>query len=149
VTYRDGSFNQRFGAMGDQAEEAFDKVFPQHHKLGLNRPPFSMKGMPATLRYTPDRLTSKGFTEVMGVGADQTLKIKHEKLEALDVWQKLGVVYFFVYDSHNDRWWHAAMHDWNRVLALHATEGAFKEGKTYRALHTDHFPVDAEPMPDV
>ena len=45
MTFHEQSFEARLGAMGDTAEGVFDIVYPKHHKLGLNRPPFNVAGM--------------------------------------------------------------------------------------------------------
>jgi len=142
------SFAARFGTMGDPAEAAFDMVHPKNHALGLNRPPFSMSRMAAPLRYTPDRLTNEMFVECMGIGGDGTLKIKDEKVEALKVWEHVGPVALFVYDSKKVEWYLALMSDWQEALDQHGKPATYPEGKTYRRLHRKHFPTDPTAMPD-
>lgn len=146
MSFHEQSFQSRFGTMGDQAEAAFDQVFPKNHKLGLNRPPFSMSGMLLEMRYVPDRITRDAFVEVMGIGTDQTLKLKIEKFDALFAWKSIGPVDLFVYDSKHDRWWLAPITDWFRAVLLHGTLDQFHDGKEYAALHADHFPSLPTPL---
>lgn len=97
--------------MGDIAEGVFDHVYNgRAHELGLNRywqngDRLYMNKMTAAMRYAPDRMTIDALIEVMGVGHDQTLKIKLEKLDALTKWEEVGPVRLFVYDSKNHRYW--------------------------------------------
>lgn len=141
MSFHEQSFHTRLGTMGDTAEAVFDHLFPQSHKLGLNRPPFSMAGMLLEMRYVPDRMTREAFVEVMGIGGDQTLKLKLEKFDALFCWKALGPVDLFVYDQANERWWMAPITDWFRAALLHGTLGEFHDGKEFAALHADHFPT--------
>lgn len=143
------SWGARFGAMGDQAEGIFDLVYPKHHALGLNRPPFGVGGMDRNMRYTPDRMTRKAFHEVMGIGRAQTLKIKTEKLAALEDWSKLGPTELFVYDSKNHRYWEAAVEQWDQAAEQHGNLKAFPEGKKYFELAANHFPSQPKDAPNV
>lgn len=149
MPFHEQSFSSRFGTMGDPAEAAFDAVWPKNHNLGLNRPPFSMARMPATMRYTPDKMTNKAFVECMGIGRDGTLKIKDEKVSAMWEWQKLGPVELFVYDSSKQQYWQVRIGDWVTQLKAHGQPDTFPEGKTYKRLHRDNFPTEPQDMPDV
>lgn len=140
------SFQNRFQAMGDEAEGAFDEVFPKNHKLGLNRPPFTMTKMTVEMRYTPDRMDATAFVEVMGVGRDRLLKMKTEKFDALFTWTMLGPVDLFVWDSHKRNWYRAPIKQWFLAAAGHGSVGSFDEGKQYIALHVDDFPVAPTPL---
>jgi len=146
--YNKQIFDARYAYLGDTAEEAFDRVHPKHHKLGLNRPNFGLKGVDANIRYTPDRLLPSGFVEVMAIGHDNTLKIKHEKVAALKAWAKLANTELFVYHKPKNLYWQAPMSSWTRRLNLHGTDEAFNDGKTYIALHTDKFPGEPQEVPD-
>jgi len=142
--YNSQTFDKRFGYLGDTAEAAFDRVYPKHHQLGLNRPPFSMRGMDPVLRYTPDRMLSTGLVEVMAIGHDNTLKIKHEKVDALKMWAKIASVDLFVYHKPKNLYWQAPLTKWVRRLGAHGVESEFDDGKTYIGLNAEHFP--AEPI---
>lgn len=99
------TWNNRFQQMGDEAEGIFEAT----HKLGwvrtgLNRPPLAMHLIAVNVRYMPDYLTSRCWVEVQGCGRDKVIRIKLEKLEALDAWLKLGQpVEFFFWDTTNKR----------------------------------------------
>lgn len=142
-------FSTRFAAMGDQAEAIHDLIHPKHHELGLNRPPFGMSGMSATMRYTPDRMRRDAFVEVMGFGRGQALKVKHEKFEALQAWATIGPVELFIYDSHNHRYWEGPLDAW--VWAFQDAEvGEYPDnGKTFLKLPADKFPFQPVDVPDV
>jgi hypothetical protein len=140
MSFHTQNFQTRFGTMGDTAEAVFDLLFPANHPLGLCRPPFNVSGMPAPMRYAPDRMTRSAFVEIMGIGRDQTLKMKVEKLDALSAWRALGPVELFVFDSANRRYWCRALRDWDQAFDDHGTEGMFPEGKEYVGLHSDWFP---------
>ena len=142
------SFDKRFGYLGDTAEAAFDRVYPKHHKLGLNRPPFSMRGMDTVMRYTPDRMIHSATVEVMAIGHDNTLKLKHEKLDALREWAKIMPVDLFVYHKPKNVYWQAPIKQWSYRLSHHGTDSQFDDGKTYVALHTDNFPSQPFEVPD-
>jgi len=148
MAFHEAHFNNRFKTMGDPAEQLFDTIYPKHHKLGLNRPPFFMGGMPLALRYTPDRLLRDRTVECMGVGRDRKLKLKHEKLLALQTWMLLGPVSLFVNDSYKRQWYEADLTEWEEQIAAHAEHGTFtNDGKTYHALHVDHFPTAPKDYP--
>lgn len=147
MSFSKQSFNRRFATMGDPAEAAFDLVYPKHHKLGLNRPPFYMGGMTQAMRYTPDRMLRDRFVECMGIGRDRTLKIKDEKIEALQDWLRLGAVSLFVYDQSTDTYYEAPIDDWVSNLRAYASDDTFPEGKTYKALRSDRFPTTPTPLP--
>jgi hypothetical protein len=147
MSFHQQAWSARFGAMGDEAEAVFDAVYPKHHKLGLNRPPFSVAGMKLGMRYTPDRMLRDRFVEVMGCGNDQTLKVKDEKLEALAMWELFGSVHLFVYDSCNKRYWEAPLGEWREQASAHGVKGAFPEGKTFVGLHAEHYPSEPKAAP--
>jgi hypothetical protein len=153
VNFHRQSFAARHNTMGDVAELIYDTVYDgQAHPLGLNR--YWMNGKRLTLtamtdamRYTPDRMSADGYVEVMGCGRDQLLKLKTEKLKALQQWAALGPVNLFVYDSKNHRYWEAPLEQWDEAIADHADLGTFPEGKTYWSLHTRHFPSTPKEAP--
>jgi len=141
MSFHKADFATRFQTMGDPAESAYDQVYPKSHKLGLNRPGFSMRGMTAAQRYTPDRMFRDRFVECMGCGRDDTLKIKDEKIEALKQWRMLGPVYLFVWSSKRSLYWEEPLEDWLIALAEHGVPGEFtNDSKTFRGLNVSHFP---------
>lgn len=142
VTFHTRDWNQRFQAMGDQAEHIFEEVWPRGYtRTGLNRPPIQLHRLSLRTRYTPDYLTSYGYVEVQGFGRDRRLKIKHEKLSALNQWAGDDKVMFFLYDATTDTW---ATVDLDVMIAAcdqHGEIGAYPEGKTFVAVHADHIPT--------
>lgn len=149
MSFHQQSFTQRFGTMGDPAEAAFDLVYPKHHKLGLNRPPFYMGGMPAPMRYTPDRMLRDRFVECMGIGRDGLLKLKDEKLDALYEWRAIGPVHLFVYNSHTNCYYEAPLADWVSQLHFYGTPRTFEnDAKAYTELAAAHFPTEPQPLPE-
>lgn len=142
------SFTKRFATMGDPAEAVFDLVHPRHHKLGLNRPNFNMLNMPVTMRQMPDRMLRDRIVECMGVGRDRLLKLKVDKEQALVVWEIIGPVWLFVYDSHKGVYYEAPLADWVRQFNAYGSDDMFEnDGKRYTALHVKHFPTDPKPVP--
>lgn len=143
------SFQQRFGQMGDLAESMFDKVYPKHHKLGLERPPFFMGGMPQSMRCTPDRMLRDRMVECMGVGRDRKLKVKADKLEGLAPWPAVGPVHLFVYDSWRHEYYEAPLADWVRQLDSYGIARTFEnDGKAYTELDVANFPTLPRPIPE-
>jgi len=136
--------------MGDPAEEAFDTLNPKNHKLGLNRPPLNVAQLPRLIRYTPDRLAQDRYVECMGVGADQTLKLKTEKALTLIVWDDVHPTDLFVFDSKRKRAWQASIWEWIEQCIEHASTDHFPDNKKqYWKLHAEHFPSDPISVPDV
>ena len=120
--------------MGDIAERKFEEESAvKWVRYGLCRPPINMAMLPPQLRYTPDYLTAQGLIEVQGLGQDQTLKVKHDKLEALRWWNRVHPVFMFVYDSHKDRYSMLSLKDLAKRCRLSETE-QFPEGKSYFAI---------------
>jgi hypothetical protein len=145
MTFHQQPFVARLAQMGDEAETAFDELNPNHHKLGINRPPMNVAAMNPIARYTPDRMLYDRLVECMGIGKDATLKLKVEKLDALFAWTWISPVDLFVHDSHQRRWWQAPLKDWFVACQQHAQRNTFPEGKEYYALRADHFPTEPSP----
>lgn len=102
--FKDAPWGQRLALMGDQAEKMFEDIYPKGKaRYGLRRPPIRVDKLPARIRYTPDYLTSDHLYEVMGVGEDQTLKIKVAKLMTLRLWDGDMPTRLWLWDSHNER----------------------------------------------
>lgn len=129
--FKDRAFEHRFKLMGDLAEQAFETSWKKGFvRYGLNRPPLKMASLPLEIRHTPDYLTSSHLVEVQGIGKDQKLKLKLDKWKALDWWNKVHPLLFFVYDSFNDR---VIMLEWEALTKLckDAKISKFPEGKEY------------------
>lgn len=144
MSFADKPFGVRIQTMGDIAERQFEDESPvKWVRYGLCRPPINMAALPPQLRYTPDYLTSQGLVEVQGIGKDQTLKVKHEKLEALKWWSKVHPVYFYVFDSHNERSHIFTLKDLKKRCDMSETEH-FPEGKAYFAIKSSLIWENAE-----
>lgn len=126
--------------MGDEAEGVFEETSKRGFvRSGLDRPPISMSMLPPMVRYTPDYLTSAGYVEVQGVGRDQVIKLKHDKLQALLAWADIFACDLFVWDRPNTR---ITQFDITEFPVELCDIGEFKEGKTYLALHADDVPSE-------
>ena len=149
MSFHQHSFQRRFATMGDIAERKFEELHPHAHRLGLNRPKFFMGGMPLAMRQTPDFMLRDRIVECMGVGRDRKLKLKTDKVEALQTWQHIGPVTLFVYDSHCDEWYEAGVKEWVEQVRLHGIARTFEnDGKSFIELNVKHFPTDPQPFPD-
>jgi hypothetical protein len=137
------NFAERFEIMGDTAEAVFDKVYPKSHELGLNRPPFTMSKMTPQMRATPDRMTATHIVEVMGMGRDGRLKLKNDKMNSLNIWEAIGPVNLFVYDSSQRVYYEASIGDWIRAAVTHGSQRVFEnDGNPYYELESIFFPTD-------
>ncbi len=149
MTFHKQGFNQRFATMGDPAEEAFVRANPKHHRLGLNRPPFSMGGMSPLMRYAPDFMVRDRMVEVMGIatGGQGTLKLKQEKLDALIKWEQIGPVTLWVWDQSKDECWEAPILKWGAACIANGQQNRFPDNdKLYWELPHILFPCDPQPV---
>lgn len=142
MSFKDRDFTYRLGAMGDQAEGAFeDWCAERDHKYirwGLDRPPLNLRLIPTRLRYAPDYLTSKTFVECQGFGADQVFKLKLEKHGALHWWSGLHPVDLWVLDSHHLRACLLTLTQFDNLLGANGADlRSFPEGKSYFAVNGD------------
>lgn len=101
--FRTKTWEQREQTLGDPAEKAFEH-WSEHNQLkyaryGLLRPDLDLRFVPAQIRYTPDYVTEYGFVEVQGCGSDGLLKFKHDKLEALQWWDRIHPVTFWLWQN--------------------------------------------------
>lgn len=148
MSFKDRSWEHRFQAMGDEAESKFEEYAENTLRLGfvrygLARPPIQMHKLPKRLCYTPDYLMSTKLVEVQGVGRDQKVKLKHDKLNSLRWWndfvrEGFDGVHLFIWDSHKQRMcmFHLSLLD--RLLADGKGElGSFPEGKPYISWDAD------------
>jgi len=138
------SWTSRYATMGDTAETAFATLYPHAHRLGINRPAFSVASLPRYYRHTPDYLLPSGTYEVMGVSSRSkgaTLKIKFEKLDSLKVWELLGPGHLWVWDSHKKRYWCSPVGDWVHACGHYGSVAYFPDNnKPYWDLPIEHFP---------
>lgn len=106
MTFKDGTWSERYATMGDPAESVFERVYEgRYHRFGINRPPFTVRHVPEFVLYAPDYLTATHFVEVKGVGRDHTLKIKDKQLAALYHWdEQVFPVDIFIWDSYKCRY---------------------------------------------
>jgi hypothetical protein len=89
------------------------------------------------------------LVECMGIGRDRKLKIKTEKIAALDEWKSIGPVTLFVFDQHKDVWYEATLEAWVDACHAHGKARTFEnDGKAYLELDVKHFPSDPRPVPE-
>lgn len=143
-SFKDAGWARRYASMGDEAEAVFEAVYPQGWvRFGLDRPPLRMYDLPAKIRYCPDYLTSKGFVEVQGLGRDRTVKVKHDKLDAMEQWHEEFRCDLFLWDRTKERFGFVRLTDLQDAIAAgKATTEHFPEGKAYFAFNVDDAPVD-------
>lgn len=144
MSFAEKPFGVRIQTMGDIAERKFEEESAvKWVRYGLCRPAINMSALPPELRYTPDYLTAQGLVEVQGLGRDQILKVKHEKLEALVWWSKIHPVYMFVYDSHKDRSFMVDLTGLRKRCKI-SNSDEFPEGKPYYAIESSLIWEDVE-----
>ena len=149
MTFASQSWTKRYEAMGDQAEAKWEEVcheyvglgpdgIPCSVRAGLSRPPFNPKSLPTSVRYTPDYVTPIGWVECQGVGRDQVLKVKVEKMMDMFARSRDFPVHLFVWDSQKKR---HAMLTTDRLFQLidggKAPLGYFPEPKAYFGFRCD------------
>lgn len=141
MSFHAQSWDTRFKAMGDEAEGMFEQVWPRGWaRTGLNRPPIQLHRLSLRTRYTPDYLTSYGYVEVQGFGRDRRLKLKHEKLSALNQWAADDKVMFFLWDSVERQWCTVDLDVLIAAADEHGKVGIYPEGKTYVSVHVADIP---------
>lgn len=154
MSFKDGGWAQRFGALGDEAEGVFEGVCADvldlnFVRIGLSRPPLQVHKLPARERYRPDYLMSSKYVEVQGLGRDQKVKMKWDKLMSLHFWDSIYPVEMFLWDSHHRRWCFVNLAQFDALLASHGKLGMFQEGKSYIELGADHVFEAAEQVGEV
>jgi hypothetical protein len=98
-------FADRWVHMGSTAERSVEEAHEgKVVRFGLDRPPFSLRYLPAELRGAPDYLGGKAFYEACGVGRDQMVKIKVYKHNTQMWWNDIFPVFYHIFDSANKRW---------------------------------------------
>lgn len=144
MSFKDGNFRQRFGAMGDEAEAVFEATYPRAWtRYGLNRPAIQLKDVPPFIRFTPDYLTSHGAVEVQGFGNDQLAKFKVVKLDALVEWDEIFPVTFFLYDKTNQRYGYSPLYSiLSTIQEGNGDLRTFPEGTPYWALPAEGLGIE-------
>lgn len=137
--------------MGDQSEAAFEQLWPNHHRSGINRPPLNVAQLSIKDRNTPDYLTNGGYVECMGIGGrSPSLKLKVEKAVALCLWDHSTNTDLFVWDSSRKRWWRSHIWTWIDACVMHAVVKQFPDNqKPYWELKPTDFPTDPTPMQEI
>lgn len=143
MAFNESSWSARFGKMGDEAEGMFARLFPNHHRSGLDRPPLNVAQLSLKDRNTPDYLTNDGYVECMGIGGKKpSLKLKCDKAVALCMWDGDTPTDLFVWDSTRKRWWRAHIWDWVNACVRHGIVKTFHDNdKPYWELAPEHFPT--------
>lgn len=141
VKYRDRPFAQRFGVLGDYAENVYEKVSPLGPtcRHGWRRPSVSMRYMSNELKNKPDYYASTGvLVEVMGLGRDGILKLKLDKYEAMKFWNKVQETALFAWNSSEHMW---ALIEWKPLVGLvqrarnRGIESFEEDGNEYYPIH--------------
>jgi len=142
MSFKDQGFGERWQVMGDPAENAYRRRNPNAVRTGLDRAK-TTKGLTAFERYEPDFRKEPNHlerVECMGIGQDQTLKIKLDKMYALVQWDGMEETELYVWDSHKKRDTIGRFEGWFKALAQYGVYAVFPEGKPYLELHARYFP---------
>lgn len=139
--FRNKSWGERYTAMGDQAETAYEADRERRGiafvRSGLNRPPFKQVWrLPLVERYRPDYMELDRYVEVQGYGQDQRTKLKVEKLEQLGRWANIMPVVLFLFDSTSNSSIEVPLKQIQLLVKGRATK-QFPEGKEYYEIHAD------------
>ena len=129
MSYHEQSFAGRFGSMGDEAEGRYIELHPNSVRYGLNRPPIGLGKVPAMIRYTPDYLQHDRLVECMGIGRDGILKLKLEKLHAMEQWNMVFPVFLFVWDSNEKRYTTIPLRDLHKMCLKDGEPKQFHDDK--------------------
>lgn len=132
--FHQGSYQERYTQMGDEAEGHFEKNNSSWVRYGLNRPNFYVHKLPHHIRYTPDYLQADPvrLVEVMGMGRTP-LKIKLEKLAALQWWDASGIdVWLWIWSRTRENFAELKYRDMMNIINKEdAPLGKFPEGKAF------------------
>jgi hypothetical protein len=95
------------------------------------------------MRYTPDYILPNALAEVQGFGKNG-LKIKFEKLRALDLWNQQLPVYFWLWSSaRSDSLWVPLEGIWELIDGNKVTLDSYndtKRGKAYIKIRPGDLP---------
>lgn len=149
MTFATQNFTRRYTKMGDEAEAKFLEVagdlygtdksgLPRVTRAGLSRPTLDVRKLPTRIRHLPDFVTERSLVECQGLGRDQTLKLKREKMDCLSFWNVIFPVELFVWDSYRKRYGITPLEELNRMIDKGlATVGYFMEGKAVWQIPAD------------
>lgn len=142
MSFKNGTWIQRVGALGDEAESRFEKwaekAGSNAARYGLNRPKINLSRLPPFIRHTPDFLMSDRLVECKGVGRDGLVKIKEEQLGAWEQWYMHVPVWLFVWDSHKEREWFGEVTKPRIKWVRSCSEGVFEDnGRVYYEVPVD------------
>jgi hypothetical protein len=153
-SYKDGTWAQRVGVLGDQAEQAFERWATSEglkfERMGWNRPACSMAKWPAALRSLPDYAVHDRCIEVVGHGRDGVLKLREPKVQSLGAWADFldgFPLHVWAYDSHNERCCELPWSELRQAIEDDGFDGCFNEGVPYRAIRTSSLAVEWSPVP--
>lgn len=142
-SFHQQNWGARYQTMGSTAETAFLGKYPHAHRLGIDRPDFSVRKLPLFFRQAPDFLLPDGAYEVMGVSSraqEPSLKLKHEKMDVLKEWAKYGDVYLWVWDSHKKMCVSMPIDAWEMLMREYGEVKHFSDNdKPYWDLPIEHF----------
>tara|TARA_Y100001963_G_scaffold150097_1_gene230665 strand:- start:2554 stop:3009 length:456 start_codon:yes stop_codon:yes gene_type:complete len=147
--FHEGSYQERFAAMGDEAETQFELRNTQWARYGFNRPEGMTKFhfLPHVLRYTPDYIQAdpKRLVEVVGMGKTP-LKLKMEKLAAMQWWDGTGApVWFWVWSSTRQNYAELTFREMMNIINKNDVPiGSFHEGKKYFSISSKLLPWASE-----
>lgn len=118
--FRNRNWDERYLAMGDEAEQVFERVHPRGwSRFGIRRPEIQVGKLPLKIRYTPDYITSFHLVEVQGFGKDQLVKLKLEKERALHAWNDDMATQMFLWDRTNQRYGYIDIADLTHAAHTH------------------------------
>ena len=142
------------GPWGDIAESQFEADYPNALRYGLNKPPlgWGVERLPLMMRYTPDYILPNALAEVQGFGKNG-LKIKFEKLRALDLWNQQLPVYFWLWSSaRSDSLWVPLEGIWEIIDGNKVTLDSYndtKRGKAYIKIRPGDLPWGSHGSPTI
>ena len=147
--FHEGSYQQRFASMGDEAESQFEAHNVQWARYGFNRPEGMTKfhHLPHVLRYTPDYIQADPVRLVEVVGMGRTpLKFKMEKLAALQWWDGAGApVWIWIWSSTRQNYAELSFRDMMNLINKNDVPiGSFHEGKKYFSISSKLLPWNSE-----
>jgi len=138
-------YKERYMSMGKEAEGEFEKRERNWERFGWDRPDgFEVHQLPGTFAATPDyvQISNKGFprlVEVMGMGADEMLKVKFNKIRALQWWDASELdVWFWIWSRSRQNY---ADLTYRELMTIINTEeipvGNFDNNKLFFSIHSD------------
>ena len=147
--FSDRPFTERFESMGDEAEGMFEHYNDNWARLGHNRPKkpsgddFKLHKLALSLRYMHDYMqeTPTRLVEVQGI-ASRPLKIKIEKIAALEQWNNLGTpVWFWVWSTTRQTYAELPWPDMMKLINKEDVQfGKYPEGKAYISISSKLLP---------